>query len=76
MKVLKTSLATLAAAGLAASQPAAAATARAASPVAESEQLAGGIPSAAWPAIIAILAVAIYSVIDASNDDDHEPVSP
>lgn len=76
MKTFKTAFVTLAAVGLAAAQPAAAATARTASPIAESEQLAGGIPSAAWPAIIAILAVAIYSLIDASSDDDDEPASP
>jgi hypothetical protein len=76
MKTFKTAFVTLAAVGLAAAQPATAATARTASPIAESEQLAGGIPSAAWPAIIAILAVAIYSLIDASSDDDDEPASP
>ena len=78
MKTLKTALATLAAAGLAIAQPASAATARTASPVAESEQLAGGIPGAAWPANIAILAVALYANVDSQNDDDDdgEPVSP
>jgi hypothetical protein len=78
MKQLKPILASLAAAGLLTAQPAAAATqARSATPVGDSEQLAGGIPSAAWPAVIAILAVAIFSVISASNDDDDdEPVSP
>ena len=59
MKHPKSAFAVLAAAGLLAAQPASAAfEARSATPVAESEQLAGGIPSAAWPAIIAILAVA------------------
>jgi hypothetical protein len=77
MNALKTTLAALAAAGLAAAQPAAAAPARTASPVADTEQLAGGVPSAAWPAIIAILAVAAYALISASNDDDDDaPVSP
>lgn len=77
MNAFKTTLATLAAAGLAAAQPASAATARVASPVADSEQLAGGVPSAAWPAIIAILAVAIFAVISASGDDDDDvPTSP
>ena len=46
--------------------------------MAESEQLAGGIPGAAWPAIIAILAVALFAIVDSQNDDDDdgEPVSP
>ena len=78
MNAFKTTLATLAAAGLAVAQPAAAAPARTASPVADTEQLAGGVPSAAWPAIIAILAVAAFALISASNDDDEDdvPVSP
>ena len=77
MTAFKASLAALAAAGLAAAQPAAAAPARTPSPVADSEQLAGGVPSAAWPAIIAILAVAVISVLSASSDDDEDvPTSP
>ena len=79
MKHPKSAFAAFAAAGLLAAQPASAAfEARSATPVAESEQLAGGIPSAAWPAIIAILAVAVLSVISASTDDDEDdnPVSP
>jgi hypothetical protein len=77
MNAFKTTFALLAATGLAAAQPALAAPARTASPVADSEQLAGGIPGAAWPAIIAILAVAIFAVIDASSDDDEDlPASP
>ena len=79
MKHPKSAFAVLAAAGLLEAQPASAAfEARSATPVAESEQLAGGIPSAAWPAVIAILAVAVLSVISASTDDDEDddPVSP
>ena len=76
MNAYKTTFAALAATGLSIAQPAAAAPARTASPVADSQQLAGGIPGAAWPAIIAILAVALYAVIDASSDDDDAPVSP
>ena len=77
MKQLKPIFAIFAAAGLLAAQPAAAQV-RTASPIAESEELAGGVPSAAWPAIIAILAVAVFAIISASNDDDEdgEPVSP
>ena len=77
MKALKTTLAALAAAGLAVAQPAAAAPARTASPVADSEQLAGGVPGAAWPAILAILAFAVIALIPASSDDDEDaPTSP
>lgn len=77
MKHPKSIFATLSAVGLLVTQPAAAATeARAATPVGQSEELAGGIPSGAWPAVIAIVAVAIFSIINASDDDDEDPVSP
>ena len=78
MNALNKTLAAVAVAGLVAAQPAAAASARSASPVGHSEELAGGVPSAAWPAIIAVLAVAAYALISASSDDDDEdaPVSP
>lgn len=78
MKPIKTALAGLAIAGLAIAQPALAAsasTARAGSATTESEHLGGGFPSAAVPAVIAMLAVAIFALISASNDDD-APVSP
>jgi len=75
MKPTKTVLASLAAAGLLLSQPATAASAvRAGSSTGDSEELAG-MPSAAIPAIIGILAVAIIAVVSASNDDN-KPVSP
>jgi len=78
VNALNKTLAAVAAAGLVAAQPVSAAPARSASPVGESEELAGGVPSAAWPAIIAVLAVAAYALISASSDDDDEdaPVSP
>ena len=78
MKPIRTALASFAAAGLLIAQPAvAAADARTGSAVGESESLAGGIPSAAWPAVIAILLVGIVAIIsDSSDDDDFEPVSP
>lgn len=80
MKPIRTALASVAAAGLLVAQPAAAAAdVRSGSAVGESESLAGGVPSAAWPAIIAILLVGIVSIISASgddDDDDFEPVSP
>ncbi len=77
MKPIKSVVAGLAAAGLLLSQPAAAAAARTASPSRDGEQLAG-VPSAALPAIIAILAVAIVGIIAASTDhnNDNVPVSP
>ncbi len=75
MKPMKSALACLAATGLLLSQPAAAAGAvRSSSPTQDSEELAG-VPGAALPALIAILAVGIVAVISASNDDDN-PVSP
>ncbi|MXP42438.1 hypothetical protein GRI75_12380 [Altererythrobacter soli] len=78
MKPIRTALASLAAAGLVIAQPAlAAADVRAGSAVEESEGLAGGIASAAWPAVIAILLVGIVALVSAeSDDDDFEPVSP
>jgi hypothetical protein len=79
MKPIRTALASVAAAGLLIAQPAAAAAdVRTGSAVGESESLAGGgVPSAAWPAIIAILLVAAVAIISASgDDDDFEPVSP
>jgi hypothetical protein len=76
MKPIKSTLACLAATGLILSQPVAAAAAgRSASPTGDSEELAG-VPGAAFPALIAILAVAIVAVISASGDDDNEPASP
>ena len=79
MKLTKTALATLATAGLLIAQPAAAASSnvRSGSAVGESEELAG-VPGAALPALIAILAVVLVAVSSASSDDDdHEvPVSP
>lgn len=78
MKPIRTALASLAAAGLAIAQPAlAAADVRAGSAVGESESLAGGVPSAAWPALVAILLVGIVAIVSSeSDDDDFEPVSP
>jgi hypothetical protein len=83
MKSIKTALASFAAAGLLIAQPAlAAAEVRTGSTVSKSENLAGGgIPSAAWPAIIAILLVAVVSIVSAEGDDDDfefvpRPVSP
>jgi len=75
MKPIKSALACLAATGLILSQPAVAASVgRSASPSGDSEQLAG-TPGAAWPAIIAILAVAVVALI-ASGDNHHHPASP
>jgi hypothetical protein len=78
MKSIRTALASFAAAGLVIAQPAlAAADVRTGSAVDESESLAGGIASAAWPAIIAILLVGAVALISAEgDDDDFEPVSP
>jgi hypothetical protein len=80
MKSIRTALASFAAAGLLIAQPALAADVRAGSAVSESENLGGGgLPSAAWPAIIAILLVAIVSIVSAEGDDDDfepQPVSP
>jgi hypothetical protein len=78
MKSIRTALASFAAAGLLIAQPAvAAADVRTGSAVDESESLAGGVPSAAWPAIIAILLVGVVAVISSEgDDDDFEPVSP
>ena len=76
MKPIKSALACLAAAGILLSQPAIAAdTMRSGSPSHDSEQLAG-VPSAAIPAIVGILAVALVAIIAASNDDDNRPASP
>jgi hypothetical protein len=75
MKPIKSALACLAATGILLSQPAAAAGAvRSGSPSRDSEQLAG-VPSAAIPALIGILAVAIVAIVAASNDDNR-PASP
>jgi hypothetical protein len=77
MKPMKSALACLAAAGILLSQPALAAGAtRSGSTSTGSEQLAG-TPGAALPAIIAILAVAVVSVIAASGGNKHHhPASP
>jgi hypothetical protein len=76
MKPIKSALACLAATGLALAQPAMAADAvRGGSPSHDSEQLAG-TPSAAIPALIGILAVALVAVIAASSDHDNRPASP
>jgi len=76
MKPIRTALASFAAAGLLAAQPAlAAADVRSGSAVGESEGLAGAT-AAAWPAIIGILLVGIVALISAESDDDPEPVSP
>jgi hypothetical protein len=75
MKPLKSALALFAATGLVLSQPVAAASAaRAPSPSAKSEHLAG-TPRAAIPALIGILAVVIVAVI-ASSGGHHHPRSP
>jgi hypothetical protein len=77
MKPIKGALAFLAATGLALSQPAAAANGgRSASPSHDSEHLAG-VPGAAIPALIGILAVAVASVVAASNHNHNDhPASP
>jgi hypothetical protein len=76
MKPIKSLLACLAATGIVLSQPAAAAGAvRSGSPAHDSEQFAG-VPGAAIPAIIGILAVAVVAIIASSNDDDNAPASP
>jgi hypothetical protein len=76
MKPIKSVLACLAATGLVLSQPAiAASAARSASPTGESETLAG-VPGAALPMLLGVLAVAVIAVISASGDNDNEPASP
>ena len=77
MKPIKSALACLAATGLLFAQPAAAAVSRSASPSPDSEHLAGGgVPGAAIPALIGILAVAIVAVVASSNHHDNHPASP
>jgi hypothetical protein len=76
MKPTKNAFAFLAAAGILAAQPAMAASAqRTASSSDQSEHLAG-VPSAAIPALIGILAVAIVAVVASSNGHNHHPASP
>lgn len=75
MKSMKSAFACLAATGLLLAQPAAAASAaRAGSPTRDSEELAG-VPGAAIPMLIGVLAVAIIAVVSASSDNNH-PASP
>ena len=77
MKPIKSALACLTVTGLLLSQPAAAAALRSGSSSHDSERLAdGGLPSAAIPALIGILAVAIVAVVASSNDNEHHPASP
>ena len=76
MKPMKSAFACLAATGLLLAQPAAAASAvRASSPTGDSEELAG-VPGAAIPMLIGVLAVAIVAVISASGDNNNHPASP
>jgi hypothetical protein len=76
MKPIRTAFASFAAAGLLLAQPAAAANARTGSAVGDSENLAG-VSSAAWPAVIGILLVAIAAIVSSAKDGDEDfPVSP
>ena len=76
MKPIKSALACLAVTGMLLAQPAVAAGAgRAGSASQDSEHLAG-TPSAAWPALIGILAVAIVAVVASSSGHHNHPASP
>ncbi|WP_305096242.1 hypothetical protein [Croceibacterium aestuarii] len=71
---LSIAIGSVAAGSLAIAQPAFAAdSARSPSSSEQSEHLSG-MASGAWIGIAAVLAVGIFAVINASNDDD--PVSP